>query len=323
MSRYVLAAAVFILGCTHPGPTKHTGKDQPKTGPDSNTLFISDSAYSSITLQRDTVNGYPEIEEWSRTQSYHFISYLEYDRGGMGVMHALVKELSIQHKRDAPQGLSEGKIFLNGYISNSNPIRTTHDFYDNTWTDSMEANEVYYRTAFIETVLRRDDGPSVRKLIDYAGGKILMQLSSELHGLQEPGGYDRRWIGYLERPHLLDEEKFDTIPGIYGLLSYVSPIDNRVQYLVLQAEEDAGRDNLWEHESFDQISVEGVRKNPKDEEFRMDNGVLEQWAYSDFKKFTILLHFKGARDITIRVPVRNDGIDIHNLRSEDFIFYLK
>jgi hypothetical protein len=286
-------------------------------------LYFSDSGYSSISLKRDTVNGFPEIEEISRSQSYHFIRYFEYYTGGMSVRHALVNELSVQQSRDAPFNYRKGKIVLKASVPNVNPIQDTCDLYRIDWSNSISANEVYYRDEFIDAVLFRDTEKPVRKIFAYSTGKNIIELSSQLYGLQQPDGYGRRFIGYMEKPNITESVTFDNIPDLYGALSYMNPVTNKSQILFLKAEEDAGPSSIWRDEYFDGLSLEGVQTKTKDKNFKMESSAFQQWSYSDFKRFNIVLKFKGVENIEIRIPFRNDRIDISNLHSEYFQFQLR
>ncbi len=322
-TKFLLLLSFIFMGCNNSNTTKQTSQKQTKTDiiSKAKTLYYTDSGYSSITLKRDTVNGFPEIEEISRSQSYHFVSFLKYYSGGMGIWHALISELSIQHSRDAP-GTYNGRILLKATVPNANPIQDTSNLYNINWADSITANEVHYRDEFIEAVLHRETEKSIKKLLSYSTGKTFIEFSSQLYGLQQPDSYQRRYIGYLEKPATSEHAIFDTIPDLYGVLSYIDPISNRSEFLILKAEQDASPSSIWKYEYFDGLSFEGVQTKAKDENFNMKSSEVQQWHYSNFNSFYIILRFKGAENIVLRIPVRNDHIDVGNLHSNSFKFQL-
>jgi len=212
---------------------------------------------------------------------------------------------------------------LKATVPNVNPIQDTSNLYRIDWTDSIAANEVHYRDEFIEAVLNRDTENPIKKLLSYSTGKTIIELSSQLYGLQQPDSYQRRFIGYLEKPNITENTGFDTIPDLYGVLSYVDPISNTSQFLLLKAEQDADPSSIWRYVYFDGLSFEGVQTKSKNENFQIKNSEFQQWHYSDFKSFYIVLKFKGTKNAILRIPVRNDRIDISNLHSDLFEFQLK
>lgn len=324
-TKLLILIFVVLVSCNNSDTTQKNSYKAIKTDNTlrTKTLYFSDSGYSSILLRRDTVNGFPEIEEISRSQSYHFIRFLEYYTSGMSIRHALINELSIQHSRDAPSDAKDGLIILKAAVPNVNPIQDTSNLYRLDWIDSTSANEVHYRTEFIEAVLHRDGENAVRKLLNYSTGKPIIEFSSQLYGLQEQDSYHRRFIGYLEKPNIAEQHgSFDTIPDLYGVLSYVDPISNKSQFLLIKSQ-DAGPSSVWRHQYFDGLSLEGVQTKSKYENFAIKSTDVQQWRYSNFKSFNIVLKFKGTENLLLRIPVRNDRIDISNLHSDLFEFQVR
>ena len=322
-----LILSLIILSCNNPNSTKQFAKNELKkaSGPNAKALYFSDSSYSSIILKRNTVNGHPSIEEISHSQSYHFVSYPEYFTGGMWVRHALINEVSIQHCLDAPNYDKDGEIFLKANVPNINPIQDTCNLYKIDWSDSIRANEIHYTDLFIEALLNRDTEKPVKKILNYTTGKKIIEISSRLYGLQHPNGIDRRYMGYLEKPNVDNHSNFDTIPNLYGVLSYANPITEKTQFLILRSKNDfdLSRFGLLRNEYLDDISLEGVHLEPTDNAFKMENSELIHWDYSDFKRFYIVLTFKGDYTNILKVPIINDRIDNANLHSKWFDFELK
>ena len=93
--------------------------------------------------------------------------------------------------------------------------------------------------------------------------------------------------------------------------------------MIIKAEEDFNpSSNVWRYESFESLSLEGVQNQTKDQNFKMENSEFQQWRYSNFERFNIILKFNGIKKIILRIPIINDHIDISNLHSNDFDFRL-
>ena len=159
----------------------------------------------------------------------------------------------------------DGKITLKATVPNVNPIQDTSNLYRIDWTKTITANEIHYRDEFIEAMLNRDDEKPLKRLLSYTTGESLIQYSSQLYGLQQPNSYDRRFVGYLERPdipQITEYEDFDTIPDLYpdlfGILTYTNPLSGKSQVLFLKAEQDADPSSIWRYGHLDELLLEGV-----------------------------------------------------------------
>jgi hypothetical protein len=323
--RYLLFIGILtVLSCNQ--SKKHTADTtSAKQISTANHLFFHDSGYSSITLQHDTVDGYPEIEEILRTQSYHFITYQQYFSGSSGPWHALISELSEQHSKDAPEDKPvDGKIILSAFIPSSNPIQTDSDLRANRWQDTVNANEAHYKEEFIEFISPRNNNnyfeyPSFHSIYSYDDGKKIMTFSSDFYGIESTiDSSKRRYIGYLDHPSNCDSPE-DSLSDADGVLSYIDPIAHHAQHLIVtysNIDEDTRQ-----YEAFETMTISGLQAKSK-----VDHGsghtdsslTAEHWGYSDLKNFIILLKFTGDYQETLSIPVINDSIDISHVHSSQF-----
>ena len=321
---FLFIGILIVVSCNQ--SNKHTADTtSSKQTSATNNLFFQDSGYSSITLQRDTVNGFPEVEEILRTQSYHFMMFSQYFSGSSAGRHALISELSEQHSKDAPDIPEVGKIILSAFIPNSNPIQNDSDLRANKWQDTVNANEVHYADEYIDFITNRDNQdppyPAVHNIYSYDQGSKIMAFSSDFYGIEsridEP---KRRYIGYLDYPY--DCGSFgESHPDIDGVLTYIDPISKKAQYvLITYSVSDADMEVEKQIESFDGLTISGLQKSLTSHSSNHSDSLInnEHWGYSDLKHFTISLSFTGIFNATLSIPVVNDSIDISNIHSNRF-----
>ena len=299
-----LALSLLATQCRNAAPQPTAPRNRDSTAK-SRKLYFSDSGVSFITLKRDTLYGFPEIEETSRSQSSHFVHFTEYGIGDRMNRYALIRELSLQYSSDAPNGERKGDITLTANIPNVIPIQDSCNLYRVDWQTRISANQVNYRETYIEAVAESDD-VRTRTLIDYVTGQPLLELSSDLYGVQLPDGYDRRWIGYADKTELMSGH------GTVGILSYADPIRHRVQRLIIGSVDPS----FYKQEEFASLSLEGVHSRPDSPVFTVNDDDSGRWYYSDVKKFYIVIRFDGRKNFSLRIPVVADTLDISRLNPD-------
>jgi hypothetical protein len=273
-----------------------------------NDMFYEQNT-SSLILKRDSLYGRPTIGILQKTQSYHYLNYLNYCKTGLWVWPAIVSENSTQYSHDADSSDRDGEIELKVNIPNINPIKDTCNLTKITWQKKISANQINYKELFIEAKTEVDFDLSVRKLIRYDDGMELMTLTSNLYGVARNYS-DVSYIGYWDKPWMDKHSEFDTIPDVYGVMTFLfDPIKNKKQILIIKNVDF----DFEKKATFKRLSFIGLRRKKHGERLFIDSKDLNQYIL-DRNYYEIKISFQGVKGRSLRIPVRNNKIDIKKVK---------
>lgn len=318
MIRVVLCISLCFLIACREAPRKAVPPKKPTAK--SLAFHFQDSAYSSIELRPDTVNGFTEVEQIATTQAYHYVEFKQYYTGGMLMEEALISERTTRLSRDAPYLYGDGTVRLETRLADGF-LKFGGNFDSVAWRRTVPAYEVQYRPEYIDVIQGSPLDRRVHRLLDYHSGRTLIQHSSELYCVQRMDNNDWRYIGYLTIPDGPDLDNLEAFSGeAAGALTYASPLTGAKQCLVLFAREPES--DLFRMLYWDSLTLEGVHAKPQSQGWVRNAAPGEHWQYADLNHFNIVLHFAGAGRRSLRIPVRNDRLDTAGLRSDLFTFQL-
>jgi len=272
--------------------------------------FFADSAYSVISLERDTIDGYEVINQNTTTQSYHLARYWVGDKEKT----ILIPETSIQTILSSADG-EQGIIKLSARANDGGAFNKT------LWSKTLDANQTVYEYDYLEAdQFGCCGGANTKELIRYTDGARLLLLSSDLSIVRIPNNRSQRYIGFLDDDAVRGyDDIHDSL--LCSVLTYMDPESLRSQRLVI---------TYKDKEMFDSLGIgifEKITMTPtgtKDIKNYHGGKDLDLWSQEGkpdavgYTGFTIDLHVYGPEKIVLRIPVKNDMFDIAKVRSTIF-----
>lgn len=276
--------------------------------------FFSDSSYSVITMERDTVGGYEVLKETDKTQSYHIVNLWV----GEESRPMLIPETSIQTFITSADG-SQGSIMLSGKVSDGGSFNKT------IWNKTITANETNYLYDYLEArYIGCCAAVDTKELLRYSDGARLLLLSSDLGSVSIPNNRSKRYIGYLSSSAMMGYDEIND-PLLCGVLTYMDPESLKSQSLVIAFKDSAATDSLG-FDIFEKMTL--IPADPKDKKNYFGGAELDLWSGEGkpdaigYTGFTIDLHMFSNK-IILRIPVKNDKIDIVKIKSKWFTVSLR
>ncbi len=279
---------------------------------------FADSAYSVVTIDRDTVDGYEQTLTRRTTQSYHQQVYWE-DIHSDHPVDLLISERNVQEYYSGAEG-EMGWIALTGKISDKGQFDKT------LWHDSIEANIINYNYEYFESVLYGCCASlEAHQLFRYLDGKPMLRLTSPLYTVDIPNTQQKRLIGFLDNSAAQGYEDCND-SMMAGVLTYVDTKTLARQRLVI---------NFKDAQLYDSLGVEMFTKigfspsQPKDIENKRNDADLTLWSVdgidnpNGFSNFTIDIYLTDDKSLMVKVPVKNDKLDISRMKSKYFTFSLR
>lgn len=285
---------------------------------------FSDSAYSKISISRDSIEDMEIFSTTTTTQSYH-IEYSE--NSGQGAI--LIDERSIQTSSNASEGMI-GQIILSARVSDK------RNFDKILWRDTLTANAItYYEDYFQSDAYGCCGAEDAKEIFRYDDGKSILLRTSLLSKVSVPNTKTLRYIGFLSNNYASDNvntayNKYYGDTLLAGIVTYIDPRSLSRQLLIIRF-----KNKLL----FDSLGIEildSVVLNPSE---KIDRDHIQTYGYPQEKElllwsadknsdpsavsgFSIDLYVGGDDKYTIEIPIVRDKIDISKLRSQWFTFAL-
>jgi hypothetical protein len=207
-------SVIYLSSC---GPAN----DQKKTGTD-NKLFYADSGYSSISVTKDTANGYEVYTRTKKSLDFNVVKL----KWGKEYVNMLVRETGVQTTGDGFEG-QMGYVEMEGKISeNGNLPAGGQGFNKELWKKRFEGNQVNYDWDYFEVMYfaccSSVDG---KKVCRYSDGEELLNCTGDLYEIQIPNTDVNRYLGYWDFNSPLErspELKKDSL--CLGMLTMVDPV---------------------------------------------------------------------------------------------------
>jgi hypothetical protein len=277
--------------------------------------FFTDSAYSVITLEHDTIDGYEVINQTTRTQSYHLARYWV----GDNEKTILIPETSIQTVLSSADG-EEGIVKLSVRTSEGGAFNKT------LWSKTLDANQTVYEYDYLEADQYGCCGSAnTKELIRYTDGARLLLLSSDLSIVTIPNNRSKRYIGFLSDDAVRGyEDIHDSL--LCSVLTYMDPESRKSQRAAIIYKDPKMIDSLgpgvFEKITMTPTEVKDISnyKGGKDLDLWSQEGKADAIGYTGF---TIDLHVYGTQKIVLKIPVKNDKLDISKVRSNLFKVVLR
>jgi hypothetical protein len=273
--------------------------------------YFADSAYSSIVIEHDTIEGYEVLNETTRTQSYHLAHYWV----GDDEKTILIPETSIQTVLSSADG-EEGIVKLSARISEGGAFNKT------LWSKTVDGNQTVYEYDYLEVDQYGCCGAAnTKELLRYTDGARLLLLSSDLGIVSIPNNRSKRYIGFLGDDAVRGyDDIHDSL--LCSVLTYMDPVSLRSQRVLISYKDPKMVDSLGPG-AFEKITF--TPTVGKDRENYHGGNILDLWSGEGkadsvgYSGFTIDLHaYGGDPKMVLRIPIANDGFDISKVRSNVF-----
>ncbi len=272
--------------------------------------FFADSAYSFITIERDSIEGCEVLNETTKTQSYHLAHYWV----GDNQKTILIPETSIQTVLSSADG-EEGIVKLSARISEGGAFNKT------LWRKTLDGNQTVYEYDYLEVDQYGCCGAAnTKELIRYTDGARLLLLSSDLGIVSIPNNRSKRYIGFLGDDAVRGyDDIHDSL--LCSVLTYMDPVSLRSQRVLISYKDPKMIDSLGPG-AFEKMTFTPTAE--KDRENYHGGNELEIWSgegkadSEGYTGFTIDLHVFESHKIVLRIPIHKDKFDVSKVRSTIF-----
>jgi hypothetical protein len=289
------------------------------------TFHFVDSAYSKIIVDKDTSDGEVFSVVTRVTQSYHVQCFRNDDNNESSPV--LISEQNSQKVSSGLEG-EQGLIVLTARISDKG------NFDKIIWWDSLNANAINYSDDYFEIESMGCCGAlDGKEIFRYEDGKPILQLTSDLYTVEIPNTQTKRYVGFLDNGSADGGYSDVTESFLFGVLTYVNPKSLLKQRLVITSKNKElyessgmeGMEGVFDSLKFapsEKIDITNLREYSANRE-------LSLWSHdknpdpAGLSGFFINIYLMGDKNFTIKIPIKNDKIDISALHSNYFNFVLR